>query len=91
MKNNVGVQVGIGLASGAGVAIIVAFLIRHVFMPKAEAMFRERMEKGEIVAVSPWGAGTGPLHLHTHLRGTCVPTVAHALPHPFGTDVGCSL
>jgi len=50
VKNNVGVQVGIGLASGAGVAIIVAFLIRHVFMPKAEAMFRERMEKGEIVA-----------------------------------------
>ena len=43
--------IAIGLGTGAGVAVIIGAITKVVFMPKAEAMFRARMERGEIVVV----------------------------------------
>ena len=43
--------IAIGLGTGAGVACIVALLIRAVLKPRAETVFKGRMQKGEIVQV----------------------------------------
>ena len=47
--------IAIGLGTGAGVAVIIGAITKVVFMPKAEAMFRARMERGEIVVVRGGG------------------------------------